>query len=279
MKISVAIPSYNYEKYLETCLNSILKQDHFDYEVLICDGGSSDGSVDMIEEFVKKDHRFKLISRSDLGQSDAIDKAFRHATGDVLCYLNADDYYISETAFSLAISAFQSNPGIGVVSFRSVYVDETGKVMRPVNSRRHPLDKLSWIKYRGQIVQPSAFWRRRVYDTCPFHTKWHYCFDSAFFYEAYQSFDFLERPEIVAAYRLHGLNKSVGISPVRIYELAEFEQDKFGPTSIRAKYLRSIARLADRLTSNSCLSSVSKRMLYVMVNSMSFLSFHRLPNI
>ena len=94
MKLSIAVPSYNYVQFLEVCLSSIQQQDYRDFEVLIADGGSKDGSLDIIRRFCDTDTRFRLVSTSDQGQADAISKAFAYASGDILCFLNADDCYL-----------------------------------------------------------------------------------------------------------------------------------------------------------------------------------------
>jgi len=254
-------------------------QDYQDFEVLIGDAGSTDGSLEIINEYVKNDRRFALVSRTDLGQSDAIDKAFKRATGRVYCFLNSDDYFLRADTFTQVVNAFKCYPDIAVFNFQSVYVDEAGKVLKQVKSRYHPFDNLSWIKYRGQVVQPSAFWLREVYERCPFHTNWHYCFDSAFFYEAYQMFSFIEVPITVAAYRLHNSNKSVGVSWKRIAELAEFEQHKFGSGSNRARYLRLVANCVRWIGHLAYAGTSLQRVLYVMVNGLSLLSGHRIPNV
>lgn len=77
MKISIAVPSYNYARFLEACLLSIQQQDYLDFEVLVADGGSSDESIGIINRFCAEDKRFILVSTKDSGQADAIKKAFR----------------------------------------------------------------------------------------------------------------------------------------------------------------------------------------------------------
>jgi glycosyltransferase involved in cell wall biosynthesis len=279
MKISVVVPSLNYGRFLASCIKSILMQDYTNFELLVCDAGSKDDSLSVIESAAYSDRRISLVSQSDTGQADAIDRAFRAATGQIFCYLNADDVLLANNAFSLAIEGFSENPDVGIICFRSAFIDVDGNILRPVKLRMNPFDELSWIKHRGQVVQPSAFWRREVYLACPFRTDWHYCFDSAFFYEAYQRFRFMERPEIISGYRLHGSNKSMGVSWRRIVELSEFEAYKFGPSSFRASYLRFVAATVRSAGTVPVISSVLLRSVYLVVNSLSFLSWYRLPSI
>jgi glycosyltransferase involved in cell wall biosynthesis len=279
MKFTVAVPSLNYARYIADCLSSVLAQDHNDFEVLVCDGGSTDGSLGIIEQFAAKDSRINLLSTADSGQADALNKAFDAATGEILCYLNADDVYLANDALSMAAAAFSSNAAISVVSFRSLYIDSAGKRLGRVNRRVHPLDRLSWIKYRGQIVQPSAFWRREVSRQCPFNANWHFCFDWSFFYEAYGMFGFMERREIVAGYRLHGANKSAGVSWKRIAEMAAFEDARFGSGSLRGRYMRRVSNWAQSTDRLHWGGATARRCLRFAINAASFATCYRLPGI
>ena len=107
MKISIVVPSYNYARFIAACLGSIRQQTHQDFEVLIADGGSNDGSLEIIDQFCATDARFRLVSTSDEGQADAIYKAFAHATGDLLCFLNSDDCYLASDVLSHVIETFE----------------------------------------------------------------------------------------------------------------------------------------------------------------------------
>ena len=162
MKISIAVPSYNYGRFLKTCLDSIYIQDYRDYEVLIADGGSTDESIEIIENFCNLDKRFKLASTSDKGQSDAIIKVFSDSTGDVFCFLNADDCFICKDALSSVINAFINYPEISIVSFSGYYINAEGHYIKPVRLRYHPLDNVSLMKYRSAVLQPATFWKKIV---------------------------------------------------------------------------------------------------------------------
>jgi len=135
MKISISIPSYNYGNYISQCLQSIKDQDYDDYEVLIADGGSDDNSLQIINEFCKSDDRFSLVSTNDRGQSDAIIKSFAVATGDILCFLNADDCFISSNVFSKVVSSFVRYTKADIISFKGMYIDKEGKYIKEVKLR------------------------------------------------------------------------------------------------------------------------------------------------
>jgi hypothetical protein len=113
----------------------------------------------------------------------------------------------------------------------------------------------------------------------PFDEQFHYVFDTVFFYQAYQRFSFLELGKPLAAYRLHGANKSVTVRSARIMELASFERLKFGERSFRSRYLSVVGRVAAWCESHPKIGERLSRLLYGLVNTASFVSFYRLPGI
>jgi glycosyltransferase involved in cell wall biosynthesis len=279
MKISIAVPSYNYGRYLVGCLEAIRRQDHDDFEVLIADGGSNDDSLAIVERYCRDDARFRLVSTRDRGQGDALVKAFEHATGDVFCFLNADDTFLCDDAFSAAVDALRRHPGVDVVTFGGYYVDEHGRHTRPVRLRYHPLDHLGLMKYRTCALQPATFWTRRVARDIPIRPEFDYSFDTVFFWEAFQRYSWLELPKPVAGYRLHGDNKSMQIVPRRVHELARFESMKFGERSLRAGYLRCVGGLVAMLAHVPGLGGPLRRAVRLAVNSLAYATAYRLPGI
>lgn len=279
MLISVAVPSYNYAGYIRDCLASIRKQDHADFEVLIADGGSTDGSIEIIREFCAVDPRFRLVSNADNGQADAVDKAFSQARGEVLCYLNADDLYLGSGVFSKIAATFGAYGGADIVSTGGYYVDAAGKYIKPVHLRYHPLDDIGWMKYRTAVLQPGIFWRRDVYRQIPFRKEMHFVFDAVFFYEVYLRYSWLDLPDVTAGYRLHGGNKSLTVRPERIAELAWFERYKFGDYSLRAAYLYIVYAVALAASRLPLAGRPLLRAIYLAVNSLAFITAYRLPGI
>src|ERR1043166_2179963 len=92
LKISVVTPSYNQAKYLETTLRSVLEQDYPHLEHIVMDGGSTDGSQEILERYSSRLAYWR--SAKDGGQADAIAEGFKHATGDIFCWLNSDDVFL-----------------------------------------------------------------------------------------------------------------------------------------------------------------------------------------
>lgn len=279
MKISIALPSFNYARFLVPCLESIRQQNYANFEVLIADGGSTDRSLEIIHNYCDIDSRFKLVSTEDNGQADAIFKAFQHAIGDILCFLNADDAYICKDALSKVVNTFDSYDGVKIISLGGYYLDAYGVWIKPIKYRYHPMDGFHLMKYRTSVLQPATFWKKEVYESIEWPNNFHFVFDVVFFYAAYQKFSWLELAKPVAGYRLHGDNKSMTVRSERIAELAKFEQLKFGQHSMRAYYLKAIAMLIKSLENTGIIGKKLTNTIYMIVNGLAFLTCYRLPSI
>lgn len=273
MKVSIAVPSLNYGRFLPACLDSCASQTHRNIEVLIADGGSSDQSIDIIERYCVKDERFRFVSRTDHGQADAINRALQQATGEIVCYLNADDLYIRNDVIAQVVTIFEADTDLGLLSMGGEYVDAAGKTIRSVRLRYHPLDSSRWMKWRTAVLQPATFWRASISKEHQFSEKFHYVFDVEFFWYAYERYRWREVPLPAAGYRLHGANKSTSVREDRIRELAEMERIKFGERSFRARYLDGVAGAVAHT------GQTGRRAIYNFVNSLSFLSSYCLPGI
>src|SRR5262245_54842718 len=122
-RISIVTPSYNQAPYLHQTIDSVLSQGYPNLEYIVIDGGSTDGSVDSIRRYEK--HLAYWASERDRGQTHAINKGFKRATGEVHAYLNSDDYYLPETLATVA-RAVRMRPDVDLIHGRCRYVDEQG---------------------------------------------------------------------------------------------------------------------------------------------------------
>ena len=159
MKISVVTPVYNDVKYIEGAILSVINQHNVDIEYIIIDAGSTDGTKDIIEKYSP---RLKYwVSEADSGASQALNKGFAHATGDIMCILCADERYLPG-ALSQVVSAFDTSDDIDFVFGESIIMDEnSNELHRRIYPKMHPYD---YIWYCHRLCQPdNSFWSKRVH--------------------------------------------------------------------------------------------------------------------
>ncbi|MCK6622840.1 MAG: glycosyltransferase [Calditrichaceae bacterium] len=156
-RISIITPSYNNSRYIEDAIQSVVGQNYPDVEHLIIDGGSNDGTLDVL----KKYPHLKWISEKDEGQSDALNKGFKMATGDILGWLNADDYYQPGIFFKIN-DAYLNNPAIDFLYGEYQYVTEDKQFVRKVTNCK--FDKNMLFFYGCYIPSTASFFRRRIIE-------------------------------------------------------------------------------------------------------------------
>ena len=122
--ISIIIPSYNKVKYIEKTLQSIVTQKNANFEVIIQDGGSTDGTLDVIKKYAKKYPKLiSFVSKKDGGQLDAINKGLKKAKGDIVTFINADDVY-TEGALESVTGHYTENPDSLWFAGKGIVIDE-----------------------------------------------------------------------------------------------------------------------------------------------------------
>jgi glycosyltransferase involved in cell wall biosynthesis len=159
--VSIITPSYNQAQFLEEAILSVFNQDYPHIQYIIIDGGSTDGSIDVIRKY---ESRLKYwVSEPDSGQSDAINKGWEKATGDIIAWLNADDSYCPDT-FSKVADIFAENPETILVHGAANTYDQSGKDIL-FTSYPFDMDPYDMIASGGGVTtQPSVFIRRSVLD-------------------------------------------------------------------------------------------------------------------
>jgi len=203
-RITVVTPSYNQAQYLARNLDSVSCQKDVDVEHILLDGGSSDHTVDVIRE--RGAHLAFWRSEKDAGQTAALIEGFERATGQVLCWLNSDDYFWDEFALSRVARAFADNPGAAMVTGDTVLVagDETPVMMDMVwrpNARQ--------MRYNMVVPQQSTFWRAEAYRAVGgIDPAFSYCMDFDLFQRMSQGREIVRIPHILAAFRLQPASKT-----------------------------------------------------------------------
>ena len=135
------------------------------------------------------------------------------------------------------------------------------------------------MKYRSAVLQPATFWKRNVQQEVPMLANSHYVFDAMLFYQAYCNFSWIELSKPLAGHRLHEKNKSLQINFDRINELAKFEAVKFGTNSFRSIYLNIVSYVVFIFDKIPVVGWLLNRVVYVIINSISFLTYYRFPSI
>jgi glycosyltransferase involved in cell wall biosynthesis len=158
-RISVITPSYNQAKFIEQTIRSVLLQGYPNLEYIIIDGGSTDGSVDVIRKY--EPWLAYWISEPDRGQSHAINKGFGRATGQVLCWLNSDDYLLPGT-LAIVGRTLADDSGNYALLGHSMVIYEDGRPARRAEGRYENRRRLLAFWKGYQMHQPAIFWRREV---------------------------------------------------------------------------------------------------------------------
>lgn len=164
MKISLVTATYNSAETLRDTMQSVLNQTFKDVDYIIVDGGSKDGTLDIVKEFEPKfEGRLRWVSERDKGIYDAMNKGVKMAQGEVVGILNSDDFFASNHVLSKVHDAFEKNPAIDGVYADVRYVDwhDTSKTVRMFSGRDFKREKLCWGK---MPPHPSFYVKRQCYD-------------------------------------------------------------------------------------------------------------------
>lgn len=167
LKISVVTVTYNSAATLEETILSVLNQTYDNVEYIIIDGGSTDGTVDIIKKYA--DRLAYWVSEPDNGMYDALRKGFEKATGDILCWINADDFYY-KAAFSTVSDFFEQNPAIKWIKGYNVNYNlksQITSVTEPIAVSNRLLSRGFYQpRYRMPFIQQeSTFWRRELMES------------------------------------------------------------------------------------------------------------------
>ena len=213
MKVSVVTISFNQGRFLEACLRSVLDQDHADIEYIVVDAGSSDGSRRIIERH--SDRISRIIFKPDEGPADGLNKGFRCATGDVFCYLNADDIFLPG-AFARVVRDFAVNPDTDVLCGNGYQIDENGRRVRRIFSTRWGLRRYAYGACN--VVQQATFFRSGVFRRAGgFNVQNRTCWDGELLVDmALRGARFSCVPEFLGAFRVH--DDSISGSGRRLHE-------------------------------------------------------------
>jgi glycosyltransferase involved in cell wall biosynthesis len=203
-KISIITPSFNQGQFIEETILSIINQDYPNLEYIIYDGGSTDNTVEIIKKY--SDKIAFWVSEKDAGQTNAINKGFRKATGSILNWINSDDQLLPGTLQTIA-RYFNENPEAIMVHGRIEYFGETQQYFSRNISRKNLL-----TRYVSHICmpQPACFFRKQLLDQQGLlDEKLHFSMDTDLYVRAGLHYNIVQVENVLARFRLHAASKSV----------------------------------------------------------------------
>lgn len=212
MKLSIVTPSFNQVQFLGDCLRSVSGQTYPFIEHMVIDGGSTDGSLDLLHNFQARDRRLHFISELDNGQGDAVNKGFSLASGGIVAWINSDDFYFSPTVFEHVVEQFASHPEIDVLYGGMAYVDSGNHLIHVRIPPPFDYPCLTRIAYIGNT---NAFYRRKVIERYQVDPDYHFVIDHEYMLRVTKEFRTMRMPEMLACFRVHPQAKTRTLSEVQ----------------------------------------------------------------
>ena len=203
--VSIITPSFNQAAFLEETILSVLNQDYPSIEYIIIDGGSTDGSLEIIRKYEQK--LAYWTSEPDHGQTDAINKGFAKAKGEILAWLNSDDTYLPN-AVSDAVAFLSTNPDVGMVYGDANLIDEQSQIIGKFPARQTDYKHL--LRGYVHIPQQSAFfWAYLLRQVGPLDPTFYFAMDYDLWVRLAKVSKIQYVPQTWANFRLHGSGKSI----------------------------------------------------------------------
>jgi glycosyltransferase involved in cell wall biosynthesis len=211
LKISIVTPSYNQVKFIEECLRSVREQDYPAVEQIVVDGGSTDGTVEILKRYSALPgwEHLRWVSERDRGQSDALNKGFQRAQGDVIGWLNSDDFYL-KNCFKYVEDAFQREPRPDVVYGDYIWINETNRTYQV----RREIAFNRFVLFHGHvpfILSSGGFFvaRKVIDDGYLLDPSYRYGMDYEYYLRLFRGgYRFCHSPNLMGALRLHDSCKS-----------------------------------------------------------------------
>jgi len=214
--VSIITPSFNQAEFIEQTLQSVLQQDYAPIEYIVIDGGSTDGSIGIIEKY--SDRLAYWVSEPDQGQVDAINEGLRRATGEIVAWINSDDMYVAG-AISEAVAALQTHREMGMVYGDGIMVDGNNKLLDLHTYRTY--DVLDLLCF-DVLLQPTVFMRRAVLDKVGLLSdQYHMVLDHDLWIRIASEGPVLHIPSFWAVERTHEKAKTVAMTGTFVEEASE----------------------------------------------------------
>lgn len=232
--VSIITPSFNQAAFLEAAIQSILDQSYPHIEYILIDGGSTDGSLEIIERY--KDHFSFWQSQKDAGQTDAINQGLNRAKGKYQAWLNADDILLPH-AVEEAVAHLEAQPDIGLVYGAADFINASGKIIGQFPAAQTDYKRL--LRGYVHIPQQAAFWRTDLWRRVgPLDKRFFFAMDYDLWVRLAKVSQVKYLPQKWAQFRLHGDSKTMTNDMRAWPEMIEVHRREGGSwwSLIRAKY-------------------------------------------
>ena len=235
--VSIVTPSLNQGAFIAAAIDSVLAQDYPQIEFLVVDGGSTDGTLDLLRAYGE---RLRWISEPDNGQADAINKGVALTRGALVAWLNADDRYLPG-AVSRAAAEMAAHPQAGLVYGKAEFIDRAGAALRPcVQAEAFSLDRL--IHTLDFIVQPAAFFRRDAFLAVgAIDAELRYCLDYDLWIRLAQRYGVRYLPHALAQVRVYPETKTASGGLERLDEIERMIR-RYGRPRLPAAFYGEMVR-------------------------------------
>ena len=262
-RISIVTPSFNQSAYLERTILSVLNQNYPNLQYIITDGGSTDGSVEIIKKYEK--YLAYWVSERDQGQADAINKGLRTADGEIVAWQNSDDVYVPD-AFRTVANIFQSRRDADLVFGNMYLVDEGDTVLRDV--RHVPVNHFALRHLTCCLSNQAAFWRRALMEQSGYiDRRLQYCIDFELWLRMGRTAKYTFVREYLGAQRIHPESKTARI-------LETFERERH---EIRARF--DVKVPSARFFIGKCLAVARKGVLHGLQGDFDYIARESLRRI
>jgi glycosyltransferase involved in cell wall biosynthesis len=225
--ISIITASYNQGQFIERTIKSVLSQDIEGLEYVVMDGGSTDGTIEILKRY---DGRLTYVSESDKGQADAINKGFRVTSGDIFAWLNSDDIYYPG-ALSAVQEFFAAHPAVMALYGDGNHIDKDDNFLEPYYTEAWDFERLKEVCF---LCQPAVFLRRELLEQKGLlNINLNFCMDYEFWLRTGQETPFVRIPKLLAGSRLHEETKTLGQRVANHREIIEMTKERLGKPPAR----------------------------------------------
>jgi glycosyltransferase involved in cell wall biosynthesis len=225
--VSIVTPSFNKGRFIEETILNVKNQTYSRIEHIVIDGGSTDGTLDILRKYSDS---IIWISEPDKGQSDAINKGWRMARGEILAYLNADDTYMTR-AVETAVDFLFQNPDVDMVYGDCNIIDERGQTVSKYPATE--FDLLALICGVNMVSQPTVFFQRRVLEKVGYlDTALHLTMDYDFWIRTALKCKIKYIPKLLANFRMCAGSKTMERSPEFTYDILYTLRKLFSRTAL-----------------------------------------------